>query len=224
MSNLYFGAAITLIRIFLLLPIFIPLLPRKITKPRTKDIGIGLLSGVFLFFFLKLFWRVSPPADPIIEVILITLLFAPIAEELLYRKIVFGYMIKTMRAGLSHETVLSLIYMGAILTLSELILSTDWLILILLLSAMLIVFPLVYLFKRLPPRAYPYSAWIWVIPLVILQAFIFVSLHGMNKNWPLVVSALVYGALYYRMKSIYPAIAAHFSYNLSFLLWLISIV
>jgi membrane protease YdiL (CAAX protease family) len=173
----------------------------------------GILCSGALFYLLKIFFPLNFSESSVLERVAFTLLLTPLAEEILFRRIIFQHLLNLEKIRFNVRSLLVGFGIYTSLILPSLILfSIGWIYEFDKLKLLMIFFlliPFLFLFdKNKTPKNF------YFIIVLISQTFIFLLSHGVYASKPLIATGLLYGILYFKSRSILPPLIAHYVHNL----------
>jgi membrane protease YdiL (CAAX protease family) len=166
-----------------------------------KDWLIALLitSLIFLFNHITFGTKISP--QDILQVLIVTIVAAPIVEEIFFRRIIFEYLLQNAGRKFSLRLMLSAFFVAGTISIALFFLGAPavyFMIVLLLISL---------LFFNIIKKYRTYYA-------VLSQAIFFGLLHYPGLSWTLLCSGLLYGGIYLWKRNILLTIVSHSVMNL----------
>ncbi len=166
---------------------------------------IGIVGIILLFIIERLIWPHTTTESWVVAILL-----APVAEEILYRRILLENWIRKLEkeeSGIKFWGI-ALILSGVIVAPIQ-ILTGDGKNIFLFL---IMLFLAIYLFKNIPREGIRDK--IVLFTAIVGQAVIFTSVHQLSMSWSIFILGIFCGLIYYKTRNVYLTIAIHIIYNL----------
>ncbi len=175
--------------------------PRFFVKFSLKDLLIVLIAAGLIFAFNDIFFGTKAPTQDILQVVIVTIIAAPIVEEILFRRIIFEYLLQNTGRRFSIRLVLSALFVAIAMSIALFLggATAEYFAIVLLL-----LFLLFFNITKKFCRIYALS----------IQAIFFGLIHAPSFSWPLLISGLLYGGIYLWKRNILLTILSHSVINI----------
>ncbi|RLG16169.1 hypothetical protein DRN62_04025 [Nanoarchaeota archaeon] len=207
-----------LLRFFLRKEKELVITPRKL-RDVPKVFACIFLATLVLFSLEFLWFPLEKPSDSVLVRVVISLILAPIFEELVHRKILFSALINSVQLTLKKQfMIFSLISLSFFLPVSFI-----WLFRGFVYERYFIVFPLLLgtpilnsLYQKNPSKKI-LSFGLLLLWALISQSLVFTVNHDFEASYTVFLNGIFFALVYYLSRNISCSVFAHFCLNLFYL-------